>query len=99
MSRLKPTERKQQILEAAIDLANEIGFGKLTRQNIAASADVSEGLVSKYWGTMTKMRRAVMRKAIKKGEMKIIAEGIAMNEPECAKLSPVARQKALSVLA
>lgn len=57
----------------------------MTRDLIAAQANVSPGLVSLYLGTMTKLRRTVMREAVKRGMASIVAEGLAERDPQALK--------------
>lgn len=86
--RLEPDDRTGQILAAAIKLATRKGFHALTRDAIATEADVSSGLVSKYFGKMDKVRDAIMREAVTREILPIVAAGIlsrnrvAMRAPE-----------------
>lgn len=94
--RLKPKVRQAMILTAAVSLARQPGgWASLTRTRIAKQANCAEGLVSKYLGDMTNVRRAVMRVAISRSYASIIAQGIATGHPLCLKLSPNAKRKAL----
>lgn len=79
--------RKEQLLDAAIELAGEEHYARITRDAVAERAGVSMSLVNKYFGTMTALRREVMRAAIKRGIPGIIAQGLA-NGDERAKKAP-----------
>jgi AcrR family transcriptional regulator len=63
--KLKPKERKQQILDAAIKVTVRVGFNSLTREAIATEAKVSDGTVSFHFNTMKQLRRALARYAMK----------------------------------
>jgi AcrR family transcriptional regulator len=79
---------KQLILDVAIMLSLRSGYHNLTRQTIAAEAGVATGTVSYHFGAMEKLRDAVMREAIRKRYLLIVAQGLtnanwyAQNAPE-----------------
>ena len=97
--RLKPDIRNNEILMAAMKIAGRPGgYSKLTRLSVAAGAGCSEGLVSKYYGTMTQMRRAVMRRAIETKNLSIIAQGLAINDKWAKNSPPELKREALNTL-
>ena len=108
-TRLRPTDRKQQILDAAIKVASRPnGWAKLTRDAIAKEADCSEGLPSKYFGTMVNFRRTVMRAAIQYAGhgsvpvamyLSVIAQGLAAGDKHARKAEPELKARALQTLA
>jgi AcrR family transcriptional regulator len=73
--------RKASILEAAVKVAERAGYTHMTRQAVADCAGVSGPLVQHYFGTMAKLRRAVMRKAIRDKVLIVIAQGLVACEP------------------
>lgn len=85
--RLEPLDRRQQILDAAIDQAREQGFQNVTREGIARKAECSDGLVSSYFNTMSQLKRALMREAIRSEVLEIVAQGLVVGDP-CAKKAP-----------
>jgi len=94
--RLDPKERKKQIFEAALKLAKTKGYNDITRDEIAAEAGVSMGLVSRYHKTMPQLRRSIMRAAIARGIPEIVLQGIACKD-KAALNAPVAlRRRALA---
>lgn len=98
--RLSPADRKQQILNAAIEVAARPGgWSKLTRDAVAKEAGCAEGLVSKYFGTMIAFRRSIMLAAIRAENLAVIAQGLATGN-ECAqKVDESLKRKALETLA
>ena len=99
MSRLQPDNRKSLIMEAALKVAGEPGgFSTLTREKVAREADCSEGLVSRYYGTMPQFKRKIMRKAIELRELGIIAEGIATGNTYALSAPEELRREALETL-
>jgi AcrR family transcriptional regulator len=96
--RLDPTKRKEDILAVAVKCAESIGVANLRRDDIADHAGVARGLVSRYFNTMPQLRRAVMRYAVHTENLSIIAQGIAMRDPEALKVSPELRDRAIGTL-
>ena len=79
-TRLKPNVRKGQILDAAVAVAFLYGFNKFKRRDVATYAQVSPGLVTKYFSNMFKLKKAIMREAINRPNLKIVAEGIVTKD-------------------
>lgn len=99
ITRLDPKVRKEQILEAAVQRALVLGITGLRRDDVAIAACVADALVSKYFNTMTQLRRAVMRHAVHNKILPIVAQGIALRDPEALKASPELQAQALATLA
>jgi len=85
--RLDPKDRKSLLLDAALDAAVSQGFREFTREEVATRAQASPALVSKYFTTMAALRTAVMRAAIKREVLPIVAEGIVSGD-KLAKAAP-----------
>lgn len=98
--RMKPAERKAEILQAAINVASRPGgWGNLTREAVAKEAECAEGLPSKYFGTMTNFKRAIMRAAISRKNLPVIAQGLADGDKVAAKVDEALKREALATLA
>ncbi len=98
--RLLPDDRKLQILNAAIKVAGRPGgWSKLTRDAVAREAQCADGLVSKYFGTMLTFRRTIMRAAIVRADLSVIAQGIAAGDKYAQKADPELKARALNTLA
>ena len=95
MKRLNPKIRRQQILDAALKLAEKRGFDRLTRETIATAAGTSVGLVSHYFTSMASMRKAVMKEAVSRESLDVIAHGIAVNHIHTRKLSGELKRRVL----
>lgn len=79
--RFQPAIRKEIILQAAVITARRPGgWSNLTRQAIAKQAQCSEGLVSRYLGNMCKVRKAIMKVAIRQELIEIIVQSIAASD-------------------
>lgn len=92
--RLKPEDRKGQILAAAVKLAEGTNYTTITRDGVAGAAGVSMGLVTRYFGTMNQLRRAVMRAAVAEGNAVVVAQGLAQRDPQALKAAPELREAA-----
>lgn len=97
-SRANPNMRKDHILSVAIDIARKIGCDKITREEVAERAGVSVALVSRYFGTMVKLRRSVMRAAIKQEIPEIVARGLAIGDPHAKKAPETLKTLAINTL-
>jgi len=95
---MAPHERRDAIMAVAVDLARVNGYNKITRDAIADQAGVSMGLVTRYFGTMNQLRRAIMRHAIDGGVVEIVAQGLAIGDEHAKKASPELKQQASNFL-
>ncbi len=93
------TDRKTQIINAAVSEAKAHGYRKLTRAGVAARIGISEALVSHHTGTMVSLKRDVMRAAIRDGILSIIAEGLADKDKQARKAPEELRIAAANHLA
>ena len=97
--RANPALRKESILDAAVALAKELTYKKVTRDLVAARAGISPGLVSRYFGTMKQLHRDIIRRAIKDEVLEVVAQGLANGDIHALKASPELKTKAAHVLA
>ena len=82
MERLKPDERKQQIITAAVELAIlKGGYKNITRDDIAGLANCSMGLINHYFGTVEELREEVIKQAIALVIPEIIVEALLDKSP------------------
>lgn len=79
--RALPYQRRDQILDAAVAVAGRIGVYNMTRAKVADEANVSPGLVSRYFDAMWMLRTAVMREAVKQSHVAIVSQGLASGDP------------------
>ena len=95
---LKKDVRRDQILTAAIAMSLDVGFSKITRDGIAERAGVAMGQVNHIFNTMVQLRRAVMRAAVNRELLPIIAQGLALGDKHAQAASEPLKQKALASL-
>jgi AcrR family transcriptional regulator len=98
-TRLQPTARKSALLDAALVVAQRDGYDHMTREAIAAQYQVSPGLVSHHLGTMPQLRRAVMRAAVARGVLGIIARGLSLKDPQALRAPDDLKRKAAKLIA
>jgi AcrR family transcriptional regulator len=68
--------RKETILDAAVDEALACGWQWITRDAIARRAGISLGCVNYHYRTMIQLKRAVMRAAVDRRILPLIAQGL-----------------------
>lgn len=98
-TRMAPAAREAQLLDVAVELARKNGFANLRMLHISKHAECSNATVVAYFGTMIKMKRAVMRAAIKRRVLPIVAEGVAMRDTVAMKAPTELQREALATLA
>lgn len=87
MSHSRTDDRRQIILSAALRLAADTGYLRVTRDAVALAVACSPALVSHWLGTMPQMQRAIMGEALRTRNLRVIAQGLshgdkrAMNAP------------------
>jgi len=96
--RMKPADRREEILDAAVRTAAAVGFSRMTRDDIARTSGCTPGLVSARLGTMERLRNEVMRRAVREEVLAVIAEGIALRHPHALKAPDDLRKRAAATL-
>jgi AcrR family transcriptional regulator len=96
--RMNPSIRREQILNAALDMATKHGYDALTRDAVAAHAGVAKGQIHHAFNTMTQLRRAVMRAAVHRELRPIIAQGLAEGCKEARNAPEWLKREALELL-
>ena len=98
-SRVNPSLRRDQLLQASVEISRKTGYDKITRDGIAQYADVSVGLVTRYFGTMKQLKRDVMRFAVNNDIVEIVAQGLADGNRHAKKASPELKKQAAIIIA
>lgn len=94
--RMKPEARRDEILSAAFALAAKGFYLALTRNEIAEAAGISGPAVQYHFETMAKLRKAIMRAAIAREELPVVAQGIMANDALTKDLPGNLRERALA---
>lgn len=96
MKRQHPTDRQQQILDATMKIARLRGYTNVSREAISDAAGVSPALVSHYFGTMPKLKRAVIGEAIRLRDVIILVQGIANKDKRACGISDDLRAEVIA---
>lgn len=92
------TLSRDRVLTAALDLAAETRYDRITRGDVASRAGVATGSVNYYFTDMDGLRSAVMAEAIASGAHGIVAQGLVDRHPLVVGASAEVRSAALAVL-
>lgn len=92
--RLTPTVRRAEVLAAALRVAEVRGYRQMTRDEIATEAHCSPALVTAMLGTMTALRRHVLRAAVAGEVLPVIAQGLAARDAHAMRASDKLRRLA-----
>lgn len=96
--KLEARERIAQILRAALKVAPEKGYNRITRDDIAKEANIPPTLIPYHMGTMTELRRHIMREAIRIECLPVIAQGLALRDRHALKAPEELRRRAIQSL-
>ena len=96
--RLAPETRKQQILDAALIVAQERGYHAASRRIVAEAAGCAPALIQHHFSTMTQFKRALMRRAVASRCLPVIAQGLACRDSEALKAPDDVKRAALEGL-
>ena len=80
-------ERDARVLNAACDVALELGLSAVTRRAVAARAGVATGTVSLTVGNAAGLRDAIVREAIKRPMLTVLAQALAIGH-DAARQAP-----------
>jgi hypothetical protein len=94
----KAFDCKSAVLNHALKMAHDVGYQNVTRESLATASGVSAGLISKYFGTMVGLRRAIMSAAVAHGLLVIIAQGLACGDAKAKAASRETKQQAVDTL-
>lgn len=98
----KTDARRQvaRILDAALKLAQQKHYARISRDDIARACGFpSSSLITYHVGTMAALRRGIMREAIRRECLAVIAQGLAARDPHARKAPQELKEKALQSLA
>lgn len=90
--------KKDLILAAALQFAIKQGYQNVRRESIAEELKISCGIINYHFGTMTQLRRAIMREAIRLNIPLIVAQGLAVKDPQAMKAPEALKAVARSAL-
>lgn len=98
-NRLAPDVRKQQIVTAGLELAEQSNYKQVSAKRIGDAIGISAASVIHHFKTMTQLRRALMRAAVATENLKVIAQGVVVNDPHALKAPDDLKSRAMRELA
>lgn len=97
-ARMNPSDRKNQILEAAIQISLEKGYRQLTRRAVASRMQCASSLINHYFVNIEELRSCVLQTAKERELLPILAENFARKGPETLKLDPRLQERVVYYL-
>lgn len=97
--RVSPKLRRKHVLDVAIELAKTKGYTAVTRDEVALKACVSPGLISHHFKSIENLRATILKTAIKREVLEIIAQGLVRKDPIAIQAPQKLKQKAIAHLA
>ena len=94
-----PKDRKALILRAGLIAARRVSYAEVTRKQVAELAGVAPPLVTHYFGGLDNLRREIMAQAIREGDEKIVAQGLARSDKQARKAPEKLKTEAAKALA
>lgn len=88
-------ERKQQLLNIAVDVAEKAGCDGLNARNLAEKAGVSYSLVCLHFPSIKNLYESVFKEAIRVENLGVIAQGIEYEFPILQEIPAPLREKAV----
>lgn len=90
---------RDRILAAAVTIATQTGLESITRERVATLCDLHDSNVSYHFESMANLRSHVIRRAIDRKLLPIIAQGIAAGHPVAQSAPHELKKQALATLA
>lgn len=98
MSRPPATQRRAEILAAALALAEQTDYRHMTRAEVAQAAGCSPALVAWHFGNMDDLRETVLFEAVERECLRVVAQGLVAVNPIAWGASASLRGRALRSL-
>ena len=93
--RKAPAVRQDEIIDAALRLAVKHGYKNVTREQIGDAVGVTASAVSYHFVTMKRLRRCLMRAAVRSKNLTVILQGLTANDPQAYKADATLRRRAV----
>jgi AcrR family transcriptional regulator len=92
-------DRREALIAAATELAEEHGYCNLTREMLCYRAEVSRALINSYFpGGIAEVKEAVIAHAVAKRNYRIIAEAVLYRHPAVSRIKSKVREQVIAVL-
>lgn len=97
-TRMSRRARHDDIMAAALRVATDVGYNRITRDDIALAAGCSPALISEIFGTMVCLRRAMVRAAVANHVLPVVAQALALRDPHALRAPAELRELAAASL-
>lgn len=95
----KAADRREQILQAACELAEETHYSKVRRHHLVERCDTAAGNVSRVMGSMEEMRTRLIQYALEHDRNTVVAQAIIDKHPAVSHLDTDRRGQILAAMA
>lgn len=95
MTRLKPHQRRRQLVSAGPELVENMNLYDVTLSDIAVHCTCSPATVIHYFNSLQGWRDAVIFEAIRHERLKVIAHALMFKDDVAGKLKPDLKERAL----
>jgi len=91
MRQIDQVQRRKDILENAAILASDMGLMNIRREHISERMGIADGLIAKPFGSMHKLRVALVVYAVENKILPIVAEGLSSRDESIKKAAQKAK--------
>lgn len=91
-------DRKRQILECGVMLAKKIGYKRVSQIDIAKHLKISNALPIIYFGRITNLRAEILKVAIEREILEILAQAMGMKDPMVKNISTELKNKVINFI-
>lgn len=85
--------RRGELLDAALVLAAQYGFDRISRAQVAEAAGVAPTLLNFYFNDMPNFRHSLVAHAVDKWQVDVVAQAMLAGHPAAQGVPPALRQK------
>lgn len=96
--RMEPKDRLNGLLTHGIELAAKHGHAKVTLTMLAKAANVTHGLITHYFKSADEMRLGIVREAIDREDVRVVAQALLLEDPVNIEISDALKNKAIAFL-
>lgn len=97
--RTSPNLRRKHVLDVALELAKTKGYNTLTRNEVAAGANVTPGLITHYFQSTEALRVVILKTAVSQEVLEVVAQGLTHKDPIAVQAPKELKDKAVAYLA
>jgi AcrR family transcriptional regulator len=79
--RINPNERRDQLIDIAVEVAKEKHFCAVSCKDVADRAGCSPGLIIHYFDTVEHLRDRIVQKAVERSVVEVVAQAMCARHP------------------